>query len=43
MRTVNVVFENEEFKALVNVKGSKSWHDLILTLLQGGDSNVPKV
>lgn len=43
MRTVNIVFENKEFEALVKVKGTKSWHDFILTLSQGGDSNVPKV
>jgi len=32
MKTVNVVFENEEFEALVEVKGTKSWHDFILEL-----------
>jgi len=43
MKTVNVVFEDEEFKALAKAKGSKSWHDFILTLLQGDDNNVSKV
>jgi len=32
MKTVNVVFENEEFKALAKVKGTKSWHNFILEL-----------
>lgn len=32
MKTVNVVFEDEEFKALVKVKGTKSWRNFILEL-----------
>ena len=30
MKTVNVVFTNEEHKKLVDVKGNLSWHDFIL-------------
>lgn len=32
MKSVNVVFEDEEFTALVKVKGKKSWHNFILEL-----------
>jgi len=34
MKTVNVVFENEEFELLMKAKGTKSWHDFILTLAE---------
>lgn len=34
MKTVNVVFEDKEFEALVKTKGTKSWHDFILTLVE---------
>jgi predicted CopG family antitoxin len=43
MKTVNVVFEDKEFEALVQLKGTKSWHDFLLTLLKGGDVDVSKV
>lgn len=32
MKSVNVVFEDSEFEALLKAKGTKSWHDFILTL-----------
>ena len=34
MKTVNVVFTDEEHKKLVNVKGNLSWHDFILKLVE---------
>lgn len=34
MKSVNVVFEDEEFEALLKVKGTKSWHDFILRLIE---------
>jgi len=34
MKSVNVVFEDEEFEALAKLKGVKSWHDFILTLVE---------
>jgi hypothetical protein len=30
MRTVNVVFEDREWKELERMKGEDSWHDAIL-------------
>jgi hypothetical protein len=35
LKTINVVFGNEEFEKLEKVKGTKSWHDFILTLAGG--------
>jgi len=34
MKSVNVVFENEEFELLAKAKGTKSWHDFIMNLVQ---------
>jgi predicted CopG family antitoxin len=34
MKTIHVVFEDEEFEVLVKVKGKKSWHNFILTLTE---------
>lgn len=34
MRTVNVVFEDEEFDKLETKKGKKSWHDFLLELVK---------
>jgi predicted CopG family antitoxin len=35
MKTINVVFETEEYKRLIEKKGSLSWHDFIMTLAEG--------
>jgi predicted CopG family antitoxin len=32
MKSVNVVFEDAEFEALLKMKGTRSWHDFILSL-----------
>ena len=32
MKTVNVVFSDEEHEALAEVKKNKSWHDFIMEL-----------
>jgi len=32
VKTIHVVFEDEEFKALVKAKASKSWHNFIMKL-----------
>jgi predicted CopG family antitoxin len=42
MKSVNVVFEDSEFEALNKLKGKKSWHDFILSLLGGGKDSVSK-
>jgi len=34
MKNINVVFEDEEFKRLVEAKGESSWHDFVLTLAE---------
>ena len=33
MRTLNVIFDNEEYNRLLKKKGKKNWHDFILELL----------
>lgn len=33
MKTINVTFEDDEYKRLDNIKGNKNWHDFILELL----------
>jgi len=35
MKTINVVFTDEEHEALVKAKKNKSWHDFILKLAEG--------
>lgn len=37
MRTLNVIFDDEEFRILSKIKGKRSWHDFILTLNLKGD------
>lgn len=39
MRYINVVFENDEFEKLLEKKGSFSWHDFILKLLNEDNKN----
>jgi hypothetical protein len=39
MRTINVVFEDKEFKALEKIKKDLTWHDFILTLLDHNCEN----
>jgi len=34
VRTINVSFDEKEFKKLLKAKGNKSWHDLILEAIQ---------
>jgi len=34
MRTVNVVFEDNEHKKLTRLKGDWSWHDFIMKLAE---------
>jgi len=34
MKTVNAVFENQEFELLTKAKGTKSWHDFIMELVK---------
>ena len=34
VKTINVSFEEKEFKKLLKAKGSKSWHDLILEAIE---------
>lgn len=34
MRTMNVVFEDEEFDRLTKAKGELNWHDFVLTLAE---------
>jgi predicted CopG family antitoxin len=36
MKTINVTFEEDEWKLLVKAKGKASWHDFILQLLVEG-------
>ena len=35
MRTVNVIFEDNEHKKLVKLKGDRSWHDFIMDMANG--------
>lgn len=39
MKTLNITFENQEYKKLVKVKDKKnlSWHDFILALVENGE------
>ncbi len=41
MKTLNVTFENEEYKRLAKAKNGKnlSWHDFILTLVDKENKN----
>jgi len=34
IKTINVGFEEKDYKKLVKEKGSKSWHDFILGLTE---------
>lgn len=34
MKTINVTFTEEEYKALKDKKGKTSWHDFILELVE---------
>ena len=36
MRTVNVIFEDNEHKKLVKLKGDRSWHDFIMDFANQG-------
>jgi predicted CopG family antitoxin len=33
MKTINVVFEDDEFKRLEEAKKNRTWHDFILQLI----------
>ncbi len=35
MKTINVTFEDTEYKALLKQKGLTNWRDFILQLLKG--------
>jgi len=35
LKTINVVFEDEEYKKLVEAKDALSWHDFIMKLVGG--------
>lgn len=40
MKTINETFEDNEFNELLTIKGSMSWHDFIMLLIdykEGGD------
>ena len=34
MRTLNITIEDFEYAALARVKGERTWHDLIMTLIK---------
>ena len=34
MRTINVTFEDKEFKSLEKIKADKNWREFILTLIK---------
>ncbi len=34
MKTINVTFEDEEYKKLVEKKGNMTWHDFIMKLIE---------
>lgn len=36
MKTINVTFEDEEYKRLIRKKGKLSWHDFIIKLAEKG-------
>ena len=36
MKSINVTFEDEEFKRLEKAKGEKSWREFILQLVKEG-------
>lgn len=38
MKTLNVVFEDAEYEALVQKKGTLNWHDFILMLKNGKEA-----
>jgi len=40
MKTINVHFEDKEFKKLLKAKGNKSWHDFILELVKNGRRQI---
>jgi len=33
MKTINVTFDDKEYKELKKKKGSKSWHDFIMSII----------
>lgn len=35
MKTINVTFEDKEYKELTKKKGDKSWHDFIMGIEDG--------
>jgi len=39
MKTINVTFEDHEFKGLDKIKGDKNWHDFIIYLSKVGDGS----
>ena len=39
MKTINVVFTDEEHKALMRMKGKQSWHDFIMKCAKRGATN----
>jgi len=42
MKQINIYFDDEEHKKLVEVKGDLTWHDFVLKLIEmkGKDKNV---
>lgn len=42
MKHINETFTEEEYEKLKEVKDGLSWHDFILKLIQGGNSNDKK-
>lgn len=43
MKTINVTFEDWEYKKLIQKKGKRSWHDFIMTLVEGAMTEVTRV
>ena len=37
MKTINVTFEDKEYKELVKKKGEKTWHDFIIENAENTD------
>ena len=42
MKTINVTFEDREYKKLVKKKGNLSWHDFIMKLCEEKDDGGNK-
>jgi len=38
MKSISVTFTDEEGEQLIKLKGVMSWHDFILTLVEGEDN-----